>query len=114
MHRTVLSTALSMALAACVLSPAPAYATAGVTQVQERHRHHGQQRDRRFQAGDGRELHVFDLAARLLRLVVFLHNPSQLVPARNPPCILEGHHRLIGQQRPVDGLLARAKAAWTP
>ena len=33
MHRTVLSTALSMALAACVLSPAPAFATAGVTQA---------------------------------------------------------------------------------
>ena len=33
MHRTVLSTALSMALAACGLSPAPAFATAGVTQA---------------------------------------------------------------------------------
>ena len=33
MHRTVLSTALSIALAACVLGPAPAYATAGVTQA---------------------------------------------------------------------------------
>ena len=33
MHRTILSTALSIALAACVLGPAPAYATAGVTQA---------------------------------------------------------------------------------
>jgi hypothetical protein len=34
-------------------------AAAGVAQVEQRHRHHGQQRNRRLQSGRGRELHVF-------------------------------------------------------
>src|SRR5580693_3351628 len=60
---------------------------AGVTQVEQRYRHYGHQCNRRFQASSSRELHVFDLTTRLFRFVIFLQNPTPLVPTGHPPRI---------------------------
>jgi hypothetical protein len=84
-------------------------ATAGITQIEQCQCHGRQQRDRRLESLHGGELQFLDIAAGLHALVIFLHDPATLVPACDPPGIVEGCYRFVRQQQPLDSFLARGR-----
>ena len=62
-------------------------ATGQFAEIQQRQRHHAEQRDHRLQAILELKLRVLDTTAGLHGLVIFFNDPAALVPAPDVECV---------------------------